>query len=250
MLATGDETRIQLCGNLVARVGGRRIEGELPSRQGRLAFTFMVVNRLRPIGRDQLAGALWPVSPPALEATALNAIISKLRRVLGADVLRGRGELRLSLPSDAFVDLEAAREAIHRAEAGVARSDWTAAWGPSRVALHVARRGFLPGEDAPWIDEQRRLLGDIELRALECVAESSLSLGASELDSALRSGHDLVRIAPHRESGYRLLMRAQESEGNVAEALRVYDDLRRRLREDLGIAPGAATQELYRRLLG
>ena len=37
--------------------------------------------------------------------------------------------------------------------------------------------------------------------------------------------------------------------GNDAEALRVYDELRVLLREQLGTAPSAATQDLYRQLL-
>jgi DNA-binding SARP family transcriptional activator len=118
------------------------------------------------------------------------------------------------------------------------------------VALHIARRELLPGEDAPWIDDERRGLGDIQLRALECIAESSLELGPNELESAKRSGRDLVRLAPHRESGYRLLMRALAAEGNDAEALGVYEGLRVRLREDLGVAPSRPTQDLYRGLLG
>ena len=94
------------------------------------------------------------------------------------------------------------------------------------------------------------MLEEIELRALECVGKSSLELGPNELESAIRSGRDLVRLAPHRESGYRVLMRALAAEGNDAEALGVYERLRVRLREDLGVAPSAPTQELYRRLLG
>lgn len=148
------------------------------------------------------------------------------------------------------MDVEAALEAIHRAEAAVAREAWPDVWGPARVALHVVRRGFLGGESAPWIDEQRRVLEDVELRALECVAKSSLELGPAEFDSALRSGRDLVRLAPHRESGYRLLMRALAKEGNVAEALNVYERLRITLREDLGVSPSEPTQALHRELLG
>jgi len=46
---------------------------------------------------------------------------------------------------------------------------------------------------------------------------------------------DLVVVAPHRESGYRLLMRALATEDNVAEALDVYEQQRQRLRDDLGV---------------
>lgn len=245
-MATG--TRIQLCGHLVVRLNGRRVEGELPGRQGRLLFAYLTLNRRRAVTRPELAGALWPVAPPTAADSALNAVLSKLRRVVGSETLDGRGELRLVLPG-AWVDTEAALEAIHRAEGAVARRAWVEVWGPARVALHVARRGFFPAEEAPWADEQRHVLADVELRALEAIAESSLGLDAAEHDSALRSGRDLVRLSPYRESGYRLLMRALAAEGNTAEALGVYDQLRVRLRDELGAAPSRPTQALHRTLL-
>jgi len=44
-------------------------------------------------------------------------------------------------------------------------------------------------------------------------------------------------------------MEALDAEGNPAEALLVFDALRGRLREGLGVAPSEPTQALYRRLL-
>ena len=225
------------------------MDADLPGRQGRLAFAFLTLNRHRVVTRSALVDAIWPEEPPALVDTALNALISKLRKALGSDTVSGRGDVRLVL-SDAWIDVEAAAEAIHRAEGAVGRGAWAEAWGPGRVALHIVRREFLPGEGAPWVEHERRVLEEIELRALECVGKSSLELGPNELESAVRSGRDLIRLAPHRESGYRVLMRALAAEGNDAEALGVYERLRVRLREDLGIAPSAPTQELYRALLG
>jgi SARP family transcriptional regulator, regulator of embCAB operon len=242
------DTRVQLCGRLAVRMAGRRIDPQLPGRQGRLAFTYLTLNRHRIVTRATLVDAIWPLEPPALVDTALNALLSKLRKAVGPDAIEARGDIRIALP-DAWVDVEAALEAIHRAEAAVARSAWDEVWGPGRVALHIVRRGFLPGEDAPWVGEQRRLLEEIELRALECIGESSLGLGRFEQDAALRSGRDLVRLAPYRESGYRLLMRALAAEDNEAEALGVYEQLRVRLREDLGATPSQATQALHTQLL-
>ena len=45
-------------------------------------------------------------------------------------------------------------------------------------------------------------------------------------------------------------MEAFERSGNAAEALRVYDRLRIMLRDELGIPPSSAVQDIYRRLLG
>ncbi len=147
--------RTQLCGTLAVEIDGRRVEHELPGRQGRLLLAYLVLHRLRAIRRDELIDALWPRTPPAAADTALRALISKLRRLLPPNMLDGRSELRLTLPRDAFVDLEDAREAIHRAESALAQGHSHRAWGASQGPLFTARRGFLPDEDADWIRDIR-----------------------------------------------------------------------------------------------
>ena len=230
----------------MAELEGRRIEGELPGRQGRLLFVYLVANRLRGSTRQELADAIWPVDAPANVDAALNALLSKLRRVAA---LEGRAEVRLALPNDAWVDLEAATEALHRAESAISRGAPADAWAPARVAQHIARRGFLSGEDAPWVADMRRRLDEIHLRSLEIVAQACLEIGRGELDTAERAARALVEKAPYRESGYRALMQILDARDNRAEALRVYDELRILLREELGASPSRATQQLHHRLL-
>ncbi len=53
----------------------------------------------------------------------------------------------------------------------------------------------------------------------------------------------------YREDGHRLLMEVLAARGNPAEALQVYDALRRRLRDELGTAPGEELRALHARLL-
>ena len=238
------ETRIQLCGRLVARIDGRRIETELPGRQGRLAFAFLALNRHRPVARDELTDALWHEQP---DSDRLSPLLSKLRGVVP---LEGRGDVRLALPGAAWIDLEAAAEGLHRAQSLVAQGDFAGAWGPGRVAQHIATRQLLPGEDAPWIDEQRRRVEEILVRSLELVGRACVEIGGGELDTAERAARSLIDRAPYRESGHRLLMETLAARGNAAEGLLVYDALRRRLREELGVAPSAPTQDLHRKLLG
>ena len=249
-MAVESQTRLQLCGRFLVELEGRRLEAALPGRQGRLLLGFLVANRHRPSGRSRLVEALWPQGTPAAADAALSALLSKLRSTLGADFLDTKGEVRLVLPADAWIDLEAASEGLHRAESAVALGEWARAWGPSRVALHIATREFMTGFDVPWVFEIRRHLDDVRLRAHECVAAIGLGLGGPELASAERSARALVATAPFRETGYGFLMEALAARGNVAEALVVYDRLRRLLRDELGIAPGQAVQELHRRLLG
>jgi DNA-binding SARP family transcriptional activator len=241
--------RIQICGRLVVERDGERLDSRLPGRQGRLLFSYLVVNRHRFIPRDEVAEALWREPDPAAIDARLNPLLSKLRRVFGADAVDGRSTLRLCLP-EAWVDLEASVEAIHRAESSVAQQDWTRAWGPALTALFVAERDFLPGEDAPWIDQIRHQLTELRLRALECYAAAALGIGGTELAAAVRASRQLTQLAPLRESGYRYLMRALAAQDNLAEAIGVYGQLSECLRDQLGVSPSPATRELYERFLG
>jgi DNA-binding SARP family transcriptional activator len=241
--------RIQLCGRLVVERDGERLDNALPGRQGRLLFAYLVVHRHRLVARDELAEALWSEPDPAAVDARLNPLLSKLRRVFGADAIEGRSTLALRLPT-AWVDLEAAVEAIHRAESAVAQEDWTRAWGPVLTGLFIAQRMFLPGEDAPWIDEVRHQLEVLHLRALEAYAATELAIGGTELAGAVRAGRELVRLAPLRESGSRMLMEALAAEGNAAEALQVYGRLSERLRDELGVSPSSSTRATYERILG
>jgi DNA-binding SARP family transcriptional activator len=196
------------------------------------------------VTRDELIEALWGSSGGS---ERLSPLVSKLRAVVPLD---GRGDISLALPDGAWVDLEAASEALHRAESAVAREDWTGAWAPGRVAQHVTSRFFLPGEEAAWIDEQRRRLDEIHLRAVELVGAACLGIGGGELATAERAARSATARSPYSESAHRLLMHVLAARGNPAEALLVYDGLRVRLREELGTAPSDATQALHRQLLG
>jgi hypothetical protein len=67
---------IHLRGELRLEVSGSRVEGKLPGRLGRALLAFLVLNRHRPITRDELMGALWP------EATALRLFETQARTEL------------------------------------------------------------------------------------------------------------------------------------------------------------------------
>jgi DNA-binding SARP family transcriptional activator len=240
-------TTIQLCGSLAVCMCGRRLE--LPGRQGRAVFAYLALNRSRPVVRDELLELLWPARAPQDPGESLSALLSRVRRVLGADVLAGRRELRLALPADATIDWESADEAVARTEGALAKRDWHVAWEAACAAADIAARGFLAGDELPWIEDRRRDLESVRLTALEALATAGLELGGAEHAGGERAARELVVAAPFRESGHRLLMTALAARGEVAEALQVYDRLRLLLREELGTAPAAAVQELHRRLL-
>jgi DNA-binding SARP family transcriptional activator len=220
--------KVQLCGRFVVELGGRRVEGNLPGRQGRLLLAYLVTNRDRTVTREEVLEALWPDGRDG----GLAPLLSKVRRVVPLDGL-----------------VEAAAAAVHRAESALALGAPHEAWGPAQVAMFVSGRPFLSGEEAAWVDEERRRLTALHVRAIEAYAAATAGVGGTELTAAVRAGRRLVELEPYRETGHRILMDALNRQGNTAEALLVYEALRCRLRDDLGVTPSQATQDLHRRLL-
>jgi DNA-binding SARP family transcriptional activator len=243
-------TLVQLCGRFIVDLEGRRVEAALPGRQGRLLFAYLVLNRDRPLARSEVVEAVWSRQLPRDPADALAALLSKVRAVLGNRYLEGRGDLTLVLPPDADVDVERALTAVHEAESACALRNWPRAWSAGLCAQIVAKRMLLGEHEGEWIDEWRRTLDDVLLRSLERYAEACLGLGGTELAGAERAARLVVRLAPLRESAHGLLMASLEARGNVAEALVVYQALRLRLRDELGVSPAEPLQAAYLRLLG
>jgi DNA-binding SARP family transcriptional activator/DNA-binding CsgD family transcriptional regulator len=243
-------TRIQVCGHLVVELEGERIEGALPGRQGRLLLAYLILHRDRPVRRDELVDALWAgeVQPGAGDAL-LRPPLSRLRKALGAGRIEGRGELTLVLPDDATIDWDEAHAALTETRTALAGGDWRRAYERAQAAVDIANRGLLPGLEAGWIDDRRRELEDLRVEALEAIATAGVALGGSELAGAERAARAAIEAAPFRESARVALMEALGAAGNIAEAMRVYDELRTVLREELGTTPGPKVVQLFERLL-
>jgi SARP family transcriptional regulator, regulator of embCAB operon len=114
--------------------------------------------------------------------------------------------------------------------------------------MEIAARGFLGGEEAPWIEGQRRAFVDLRLHALECTVEAELLRGNPAI--AEREAEYLIVLDPLRESGYRLLMRALSAGGNSAQAVRVMDECRQRLLQIGGLVPSEDTVRVFRDVVG
>ena len=230
-------------------VAGRRRERELPGRLGRVLLAYLALNHHRAVTRDELIEALWPSGAPGDPAGTLSTLLSGVRRCVGADLLRGRSELRLALPADAQLDVETAAARVGRSRAALGAGDAGAAAAEAEAALDVLERGLLRGVDVPWLDAFRRELEDERLDALELLARAGLAAGEAGIRRSHWASRQIISLAPFRESGYALLMEAQAAQGNAAEALETYERLRRLMRDELGATPSPELRAAHQRLL-
>lgn len=230
-------------------------ERQFPGRQGRVAFVFLAINRHRSVHREELMGAVWPDDAPAQTDAALDAILSKLRSMLkgaglvppsaGIDV--SSGSIALQLPSSAWIDIEAAGNALDEAEGALRRNDIANAWSLANVAVVISRRPFLPDAEAPWIESQRNALRTLQMRALQCLV--MVSANNAEPLLAIQHAAEMVEVDPFKETAYQLLMKMHAAAGDRAEALRVYAKCRELLRDELGVSPSPQTEAVYLEIL-
>jgi DNA-binding SARP family transcriptional activator/basic membrane lipoprotein Med (substrate-binding protein (PBP1-ABC) superfamily) len=247
--------KVFLAGRIAVEAGGVAIdERHFPGRQGRLLFAYLVAEHGRPVPRDELADVLWGDAPPATWDKALSVLVSKLRAVLAETGIDGAVALtaafscyQLDLPEGTWVDVLAAENATKEAEEFLETDEPGSATAAAALAESVTRSPFLPGDEGPWVEEKRRELAEVRVRALGVLAEASLRVDKPA--EAVRWAQLAVEAEPFRESGYRRLMEAHIAAGNRGEALRVYERCRQLLADELGAYPSPETESIYRSLL-
>ncbi|WP_081236255.1 AfsR/SARP family transcriptional regulator [Streptomyces viridosporus] len=234
-------------------------EGEPPrhlsSAQAQVAFARLVLERTTGTSRDQLADTVWPQGLPDTWASALRSIISRVRAFVTSahqkpgetPLIAQSGRYVLRLPDDAATDVEAAEMAVLEARQAHAERAHAVTYQLATGALTNLQGSFLPAHDGEWVQTTRERIGELRLTALELASLSASALGNEH--HALRYAEEAVRRAPFRESAHRCRMAAHAAAGNRAEALRVYQELREMLAEELGIEPASRTQRAHLELL-
>ncbi|QVQ50034.1 tetratricopeptide repeat protein [Spiractinospora alimapuensis] len=204
-----------------------------------------------PVGSDGLADALWGDDVPATMGNALQAKVSRLRHVL--DRAEPNGRKRLSLTPAGYHlelapgDVDAVRfaELVRRARAD---RDPTDRARRLDEALGLWRGPVLAEfRDEAFVAAEAERLDEAWLAAVEDLAAARLDLGdPTEVVTTLAAP---AARHPFRERLHALRMRALYRAGQQASALEVYHETRRRLGEDLGVAPGAELQAVYSEVL-
>ncbi len=189
---------------------------------------------------EQLAEAIWGDSPPANPAASLQAYVSRLRKLLGAQALtRGPGGYALIAQSD-VLNFEAL---VAQARAAQRPAD---ALRDFRGALKLWRGRPYPDLEA-FGDQERHQLIEQHAAALEDQAAALLAVG--DAPAAVAELRTAVRDEPYRERGWELLILGLYRSARQAEAFSALRQVRALLADDLGVDPGPELQNLERRLL-
>lgn len=197
------------------------------------------------VSLDYLAAAVWEESLPADVRKTVQTYVTRLRAILGADLIGTRPNgyvlhaepdqvdalrfLRLVDAADVAPDVRAERTRLEEA---------LALW--RGMPFEGLRSGWLGDLEAPRLVE--RYLTAVERRA-------DLDLAAGRPGPLVGQLGGLLARHPLRESLWLRLLVALHRSGRRAEALERYQDIRVRLADELGIDPGAELQRVYADLL-
>ena len=97
--------RIHLAGRVMVESEAILLDEEqLPARQGRIAFAYMVLHRRRSVPRQELAEAIWGDAAPEAWDAGLSALLSRLRHLfkrlnLDIDVVTLTGSVQMRVPA-------------------------------------------------------------------------------------------------------------------------------------------------------
>jgi DNA-binding SARP family transcriptional activator/tetratricopeptide (TPR) repeat protein len=224
-------------------------DGEpLPGLTGRVRALLAVLALAVPdsVSVDAIGERLWGDDPPANLRPSVHTSVARLRTLLAPDVsldtTTGGYALRVHPQQvDALVFAQLVEQA------GLA-SDPVAKRDLLTAALALWRGEPFGGIRSDWLDrEQAPRLTEAYLSATE--HRIDLDLAAGRHDVVLPPLRELTAKYPLRESLWLRLLTALSRSGRPAEALTLYDELRRRLADELGIDPEAELRGLHAELL-
>ncbi|MGW2816715.1 AfsR/SARP family transcriptional regulator [Streptomyces sp. NPDC001415] len=220
----------------------------------RALLALLCLNDGRPLSAPQLIDALWSGAPPRTASTALQVYVSRLRKHLAQAGFDGPG-LLLTRPPGYMMELAPLSLDLHSFESLCLRARELRAAGRLDEASGLLSQalGLWTGpaladlRTVPALQNLGHQLDEKRSVALEEHAETELLLGRHKL--LIGELYGLIDEQPMRETFHGLLMLALYRSGRPAEALMIYNRIRRVLIDELGIEPGRRLRQLQQSIL-
>ncbi|GIG02893.1 AfsR/SARP family transcriptional regulator [Catellatospora citrea] len=253
-LDTDGTVRLQIMGPL--RVWRGRVELDTGPRQQRRLLALLTARVGQTISMADLVDSLWGDDCPPSAINVIHKYIGALRRVLepalpartsGSYLVRSGSGYRFTAGPQTL-DLVAFRQHVTEAEANVRQNQPREALASYVEALRLCQGKAGDGlADSATVNAVFAGLNGEFFDAVVDAADIAVPLG--EPARVLSSLRLAAEMDPFHELVHACLVTALAAAGQQAEALTVFQTVRQRLAEDLGIDPGHALQEAQRRVL-
>jgi DNA-binding SARP family transcriptional activator len=235
----GAVVRVRLLGPVEVVVGG----GSLPVRglRRRAVLATLALHAGETVDTGRLVDAVWGQAAPPTALNTLQSHVSYLRKLLGSkDAILGRPPgYALSLGDDG-TDVQLAERLLGQ---GMRAADPVQGARCLREALALWRgRPLADVTELVWLAEQAARLDLLRQRVQRALSVARLAAG--EHAQLVPDLEQMAADHPLDEQIRGHLMLALYRSGRQADALAVYQALRRTLAEELGIDPSQAMRDL------
>ncbi|MEV0319920.1 AfsR/SARP family transcriptional regulator [Streptomyces sp. NPDC050658] len=222
-----------------------------PPRQ-RAVLGLLLINANRLLPTDSIIESIWEGEPPPQATAALYAYLSRLRRLLSGTgwpslLVRQNPGYLLAVPPEQIASQRFER-AVSEGEHFLRQGDHRA--GGSRMAEAIRMWRDIPYADLGHYDFSARestRLEAVRLIAVEGLAESLLRQGDPHAVVGLL--YTEVQVHPFSENLVHHFMTALYLSGRRVDALKVYEQTRSRLAEEMGVDPGKELRDLRQGIL-
>jgi DNA-binding SARP family transcriptional activator/uncharacterized protein HemY/DNA-binding XRE family transcriptional regulator len=245
--------RIRVLGPLSVHQGGEPVE--LGAEKQRRLLALLAIQPNRPVRREEIVDVLWGDDPPSSCLGLLHTYVARLRRALEPRRVRQEparvittvdGGYQLTVDEEQL-DLLRFDAAVRRAAHALDTGDPAAAEQHWHDALDAWRGPVLAGLDGFSHHPVCQALTARRSAAILAYAEAVCARG--DHDDAIPHLRALIAAEPLHEIAHARLMRALAGTGRQAAALELFDDIRRRLSDELGIDPGVDLRQAHERVL-
>lgn len=204
---------------------------------------------------ETLAAELWRGDMPRSALATVQTYIYQLRKLLARGGGEKDAEILMTRPPGYMIRLQREQLDVLRFEdlvaagrAALEADDPARAAGVLREALGMWRGAALADVDpGPRLSASIAWLEETRLSALELRIQADLRLGKyRELIGELRS---LTALHPLNEWFHQQLMMALQAAGRRMDALAVYQNVRRIMREEVGLEPSQELQQTQQAIL-
>lgn len=245
-LPSGFRIRAEAFGGARVVIDGRLIEDiEWRSERSKEMF-FYLLDRGRPMRKEEIALELWPDAGPKQLNSAFHTTLYRLRKAIHPQVVVQSGGGYTVNPdfevSYDAAELEEAARSSETAEPGSA--EW--AEGLARVAT-LYRGPFASSFESSWAEQARRRYEDMYLSSVLALAVAALHRG--DPAEAIRMAESVIAVDPLNEDATYRLMEAHVQRGNLELATRAYRRLHDTMRDEMDSEPSPRVRTLYQRVL-
>lgn len=217
----------------------------------RTVLALLAIHPNRPLSREHLIDVLWPDNPPLSAVNLLQTYVARLRRILRhgvpnqLEIESVSGGYRLALADEAL-DLIEFRRVVARAGKTAGSSETTP------VELLEEALDLWQGEpvgDVPALMSHPTVTALREEHIAAGIAYAEAVATQDDLGGVLPRLHTVAARHPLHEPLQTRLVEVIARSGDQAGALRILDQLRKRLSHELGVNPGPRAEQLQSRIL-